>query len=136
MVKQKQFALVIAGVIIVGVGFILGGVYLTRQAQQEITVVVPELSPEATIGMAAFETYCIECHGKNAAGTDKGPPLVHPVYRPAHHGDFSFVRAVTNGVPQHHWLFGNMPPQPAIRRDEIDHIIVYLRELQRANGIE
>lgn len=136
MVKQKQFALVIAGVIIVGVGFILGGVYLTRQAQQEVTVVVPELSPEATVGMTAFETYCFECHGKNAAGTDKGPPLVHPVYRPAHHGDFSFVRAVTNGVPQHHWLFGSMPPQPQVSRQEIDQIIVYLRELQRANGIE
>ena len=135
MLKTKRFV-IIGGVLIAAVGFIAGGLYLIRQAEEEITVVVPELSPEATIGMASFETYCIECHGKNAAGTDKGPPLVHPVYRSAHYGDFSFVRAVTNGVPQHHWLFGNMPPQPAIRRDEIDHIIVYLRELQRANGIE
>lgn len=135
MLKTKRFV-IIGGVLIAAVGFIAGGLYLIRQAEEEITVVVPELSPEATIGMASFETYCIECHGKNAAGTDKGPPLVHPVYRPAHHGDFSFVRAVTNGVPQHHWLFGNMPPQPAIRREEIDQIIVYLRELQRANGIE
>jgi mono/diheme cytochrome c family protein len=132
---SKKIALV--ATIVIATGLILvGGVYLIREAEQEITVVVPELSQEATIGMASFETYCIECHGKNAAGTDKGPPLVHPVYRPAHHGDFSFVRAVTNGVPQHHWLFGNMPPQPAIRRDEIDQIIVYLRQLQRANGIE
>lgn len=123
--------------ILIATGLIVGGgFYLIREAEQEITVVVPELSPEATVGMTAFETYCFECHGKNAAGTDKGPPLVHPVYRPAHHGDFSFVRAVTNGVPQHHWLFGSMPPQPQVSRQEIDHIIVYLRELQRANGIE
>jgi mono/diheme cytochrome c family protein len=123
--------------ILIATGLIVGGgFYLIREAEQEITVAVPELSPEATVGMTAFETYCFECHGKNAAGTDKGPPLVHPVYRPAHHGDFSFVRAVTNGVPQHHWLFGSMPPQPQVSRQEIDQIIVYLRELQRANGIE
>jgi cytochrome c2 len=132
---SKKLAL--GATILIATGLIVGGgFYLIREAEQEITVVVPELSPEATVGMDAFETYCIECHGKNAVGTDKGPPLVHPVYRPAHHGDFSFVRAVTNGVPQHHWLFGSMPPQPAIRREEIDYIIVYLRELQRANGIE
>ncbi|MEX0806928.1 MAG: cytochrome c [Candidatus Binatia bacterium] len=113
----------------------MGGLYLIRQAEEEITVVVPELSPEATTGRAAFETYCVECHGKNAAGTVKGPPLVHPIYRPSHHGDFSFVRAVTLGVPQHHWLFGSMPPQPQRDREEIDRIIVYIRELQRANGI-
>jgi mono/diheme cytochrome c family protein len=134
MLKPKRFAIV-AGVTIATVGFIMGGLYLIRQAEEKITVVVPEFSSEGTIGMTAFETYCIECHGKNAAGTDKGPPLVHPIYRPGHHGDFSFVRAVTLGVPQHHWLFGSMPPQPAIRREEIDQIVVYLRELQRANDI-
>lgn len=136
MVKQKQLALIISGVIVGAVGFILGGVYLNRQAQQEVTVLVPELSREARTGMAVFETYCIECHGSNAAGTDKGPPLVHPIYRPAHHGDFSFVRAVTMGVPQHHWLFGSMPPLPQVSRGEIDQVIVYLRELQRANAID
>jgi mono/diheme cytochrome c family protein len=135
MEKPKRFAL-IAGIILVAVGLVIGGLYLTRQAEQQIAVVVPELSPEAMIGMAAFEMYCVECHGKNAAGTDKGPALVHPIYRPLHHGDFSFLRAVTLGVPQHHWLFGSMPPQPEIGRQEIDRIIAYLRELQRANGIQ
>lgn len=135
MKGSKKLAL--GATILIATGLIVGGgFYLIREAEQEITVAVPELSPEATVGMTAFETYCFECHGKNAAGTDKGPPLVHPVYRPAHHGDFSFVRAVTNGVPQHHWLFGSMPPQPQVSRQEIDQIIVYLRELQRANGIE
>ena len=135
MEKPKRFAL-IAGIILVVAGLVLGGRYLIRQAEQQIAVVVPELSPEAMIGMAAFETYCVECHGKNAAGTDKGPSLVHAIYRPLHHGDFSFVRAVTLGVPQHHWLFGSMPAQPEIGRQEIDRIIAYLRELQRANGIQ
>lgn len=109
---------------------------MIRQAEQEVVVIVPDLSMTATIGMAAFEAHCVECHGRNAAGTDKGPSLVHPIYRPAYHSDFSFVRAVTLGVPQHHWLFGSMPPLPHVNRQDIDRIIVYLRELQRANGIE
>jgi hypothetical protein len=100
------------------------------------SVVVPALSSEAKAGEIVFTTYCVERHGKNAAGTDKGPSLVNQIYGPSHHGDFSFVRAVTLGVPQHHWLFGTMPPQPEIGREEINRLIVYLRELQRANGIQ
>jgi cytochrome c len=135
MENPKRFVL-IGGVIILAVGLLVGGLYLIRRAEQQIVVVVPELSPEAMMGMAAFERHCVECHGKNGAGTDKGPPLVHPIYRPTHHGDFSFVRAVTLGVPQHHWLFGSMPPQPQVGRQDIDRIIVYVRELQRANAIQ
>lgn len=134
--KQRAQPALVAGIVLAAVALVLGGRYLIRQAEQEVTVTVPELSMTATIGMAAFETQCVECHGKNAAGTDKGPPLVHPIYRPAHHGDFSFVRDVTSGVPQHHWLFGSMPPLPHVNRQDIDRMIVYLRELQRANGIE
>ena len=88
------------------------------------------------MGQAAFEAYCVECHGKNAVGADKGPSLVNQIYSPSHHSDFSFVRAVSLGVPQHHWLFGAMPPQPELGRQEIDRIIVYVRELQKANGIK
>jgi hypothetical protein len=29
-----------------------------------------------------------------------------------------------------------MPPQPAVREDEIGLIVRYVRELQRANGID
>jgi cytochrome c len=132
MVKQKRVAL-IGGALSAALGLIMGGIYLTRQAEREVTVVVPELSEEAMIGLAAFEAYCVECHGKNGAGTAKGPPLVHPIYRPSHHGDFSFVGAVSLGVAQHHWLFGSMPAQPQVGRQEIDRIIVYIREVQRAN---
>ena len=135
MLKSKRFA-IIGGVIIAAVGFIMGGFYLIRQAEEEIIVVVPELSLEALTGMAGFEMYCVECHGKNASGTDKGPSLVTRIYAPLHHGDFSFVRAVTLGVPQHHWLFGGMPALPQVTRQEIDRIIIYIRELQKANGIK
>ena len=30
----------------------------------------------AADGQAAFERYCISCHGAEAKGTDQGPPLV------------------------------------------------------------
>lgn len=119
------------------VGVVVGGRYLIRnQATVLDTVVVPELSSEGKTGEMAFSTHCVECHGKAAAGTEKGPPLVIQIYGPSHHGDFSFVRAVTLGVPQHHWLFGAMPAQPQVVRQEIDRIIIYIRELQRANGIQ
>ena len=132
----KSSLAIIVGIVLLAVGLIVGGLRLIRnQAKEQGALVVPDLSAEAKMGEMAFATSCTECHGKNASGTDKGPSLVNQIYRPVHHGDFSFVRAVTLGVPQHHWLFGNMPPQPQVGRREIDQIVVYLRELQKANGV-
>lgn len=125
------------GVALVIVGIIVGGRYLIRNQATELgTVVVPEFSSDGKTGEMVFLTYCTDCHGMNAAGSEKGPPLVTQIYAPYHHGDFSFVRAVTLGVPQHHWLFGVMPAQSQIARQDIDRIIIYIRELQRANGIK
>lgn len=136
MEKPKRVTLTV-GIILVTAGLIMGGRYLIRnQAKIQNTILIPELSRDARAGQVAFATYCVDCHGKDAAGTDKGPPLVNQIYAPFHHGDFSFVRAVTLGVPQHHWLFGGMPAQPQVGRQEIDEIIVYIRELQKANGIK
>ncbi|WP_328804956.1 c-type cytochrome [Stappia albiluteola] len=96
---------------------------------------VPELSGLAAEGKAEFDKVCAECHGKNAAGTDKGPPLVHDIYKPGHHADEAFLAAVRFGVRQHHWPYGNMPPQPEVADKQIVAIIRYVRELQAANGI-
>ena len=135
MKKAGQLWLVFTVVILV-IGIIAAGRYLIQQrSDQQISVTVPELSPEVKGGEAVFVAHCAGCHGMNAAGSDKGPPLIDPIYRPAHHGDFSFVRAVTLGVPQHHWLFGAMPAQPQVSREQIDQIVTYIREIQRANGI-
>ena len=76
------------------------------------------------------------CHGANAAGTEAGPPLVHKIYEPSHHGDYAFEMAVANGVRAHHWRFGDMPPQPAMTKADLQNVIAYVREVQRANGIE
>lgn len=136
MAESRKIALV-AGSILLAAALVLGGQFLIRErSKKQISVVVPELSAEAKNGKFAFETHCVPCHGINASGTDRGPSLIDRTYQPAHHGDFSFVRAVTLGVPQHHWLFGSMPAQPQVPRQEIDRTVVYIWELQKANGIQ
>ncbi len=98
-------------------------------------VLVPALSEVAQVGKAAYDVHCVECHGANAAGTDNGPTFLHRVYHPGHHADFSFVLAVTRGVRQHHWRFGNMKPVPEVDETTVEAITRYVRELQKANGI-
>jgi mono/diheme cytochrome c family protein len=100
-----------------------------------VDVKVPELSPLAMRGRTAFDTNCAPCHGTNAAGSDKGPPLVHMIYNPGHHADGSFFLAAKRGVRSHHWRFGDMPPQPQVTDGEIAAIVRFVRELQAANGI-
>jgi mono/diheme cytochrome c family protein len=97
---------------------------------------VPELSAEAQAGKRAFDLYCVRCHGENAGGNAAGPALVHRTYQPAHHADVAFELAVRRGVRAHHWRFGDMPPQPAVTAAEVVQITRYVRELQRANGID
>lgn len=98
-------------------------------------ITVPALSAKAQAGRAVFNARCALCHGRNAAGSGQGPPLVHPIYEPGHHQDFAFRNAIRNGVMAHHWQFGNMPPVPGLSDDDIARLICYVRELQRANGI-
>lgn len=99
-------------------------------------VLVPDLSPAAREGQAVFDRSCASCHGRNAAGQDGiAPPLVHKIYEPNHHGDMSFHLAAANGVRAHHWPFGDMPPVEGVTEPELDKIVLYVRELQRANGI-
>ncbi|MBA5775523.1 cytochrome c [Stappia sp. F7233] len=106
----------------------------TPAAVSTSALVVPQLSTEAAEGKRVFDAVCAACHGRNALGTEQGPPLVHDIYNPGHHSDEAFYFAAANGVRQHHWPFGNMPPQK-VNRAEVDEIIAYVRELQKANGI-
>ncbi|MDE2788033.1 MAG: cytochrome c [Chloroflexota bacterium] len=107
----------------------------TQPVSDAVAVVVPDLSENARAGERTFNANCVLCHGPNASGTGLGPPLVHQIYEPGHHQDFTIQSAVRNGVPAHHWPFGNMPPVPAVSDEDIPNIICYIRELQRANGI-
>jgi mono/diheme cytochrome c family protein len=91
---------------------------------------------EFQTGETTFNTNCAACHGKQAAGTDHGPPLVHKVYEPNHHGDQAFQRAAANGVQAHHWQFGNMPKIESVTPEDVDQIVKYVRWLQRQAGIQ
>ena len=102
---------------------------------QTVSVVVPDLSDVARQGAELFTANCSECHGATAGGSSQGPPLVDKIYEPGHHADFSFVRAVDVGSPQHHWQFGDMEPVPGLSPEDVKKIICYVRELQYANGI-
>ena len=93
------------------------------------------LPSQAEGGEQLFAANCAGCHGANAAGSDRGPTLISPIYRPGHHGDAAFQRAVREGVPQHHWFFGDMPPVPSVSEEQVTEIIEYVRVLQRASGI-
>ena len=100
-----------------------------------MVITVPVLTAEAAAGEALFARNCMTCHGRHATGSDQGPPLVHIIYEPNHHGDASFRLAVSNGVRAHHWRFGDMPPVDGVSADDAAKITRYVRELQQANGI-
>lgn len=94
------------------------------------------LSGKAATGQRAFAAFCASCHGENGGGTDEGPPLIHRVYEPSHHGDAAFFLAAQNGVRAHHWKFGDMPPVEGVTRAEVETIVAFVRAVQRENGIE
>jgi mono/diheme cytochrome c family protein len=121
------------------------GAVAREEKSQQAVGMTPEamvaLSADASLpdsllaGRAVFATYCLECHGQAATGTEKGPPLVHRVYHPGHHADPAFYLAPLQGVRAHHWGFGDMPPVEGITRDEVGTIVAYVRWLQRKAGI-
>lgn len=127
--------LLVVGVVAAGVGLLISRQFENGGEKAAVALVVPPLTPTAELGKASFDTHCAQCHGANAAGTNQGPPLVHDIYNPGHHADQAFWFAVRRGVRQHHWPYGNMPPQPQVTDQELPAIVRYVRELQEANGI-
>jgi mono/diheme cytochrome c family protein len=87
-------------------------------------------------GAELYATNCASCHGEDLRGTTAGPSLLSVVYEPGHHPDESFRRAVSQGVPGHHWAFGDMPPVPAMPTADIDSIVAFVRAQQLAEGFE
>jgi len=125
----------VLGLIIAGLGLAFSGYFDKDTKGLIVDVSVPELSSVAARGKVEFDANCAQCHGKNAAGTGKGPPLIHNVYNPGHHSDQAFLLAAKRGVRQHHWPYGKMPAQPQVSGAQITAIVKYVRELQVANGI-
>ena len=93
------------------------------------------LSSMGREGEGLFNANCSVCHGESATGTNQGPTLIDRIYHPGHHSDASIRNAVGRGVQQHHWVFGDMAPVAGVSTDDVEKIICYVRELQRADGI-
>lgn len=93
------------------------------------------LSDMASEGEDLFDANCSACHGESASGTNQGPTLIDRIYHPGHHSDASIRNAVSRGVQQHHWTFGDMASVAGVSPDDVEKIICYVRELQRADGI-
>ncbi len=106
-----------------------------EHARRNLHLPPPDFVAHAEQGEELFRARCSRCHGEAGRGTEQGPPLVHKTYRPGHHTDMAFHLAVKDGVKQHHWRFGDMPPVEGVSPEEAGHIIAYVRELQRRAGV-
>jgi cytochrome c len=137
---KRNTILAIAAIVLVGAGLVWASTPNNHDrgehGKTENGIKIPAFTEVAQEGKKLFDGNCAACHGKSATGTQNGPPLLHKIYEPSHHGDASFQRAAKNGVRAHHWPFGNMPPVTGITKTEVKRIIAYVRELQRANGIQ
>lgn len=116
-------------------GLAFGVVVACDSSQPKPAVDGGPVPAEFQVGEVKFKANCAVCHGAEAVGTDHGPPLVHKIYEPNHHGDPAFQRAAASGVKAHHWEFGNMPKIEAVTPADVDQIVSYIRWLQRQAGI-
>ncbi|MDV7270247.1 cytochrome c [Thioclava sp. A2] len=141
---MKRYLLPLAGVaaLAVGAAFFLNQPTETVASEPAkgdpiVAVAQPKaFSAQAQAGKQAFDAVCAACHGESGTGRmGMGPPLIHKIYEPSHHGDMAFERAVKMGVQSHHWPFGNMPPQNGLTGGDVKNITRYVREIQSANGI-
>ena len=133
---SKTTISVIAGALAIGAFLLWRAAPRGPDSTEHIVAVnVPTLSFRAKRGQDLFAANCAACHGDNAGGTEQGPPLIHRIYEPNHHGDQAFLIAATQGVRAHHWGFGNMPPVGGVSERQVADIVAYIREVQKANGI-
>lgn len=87
------------------------------------------------LGYEQFQENCAQCHGPDLIGTDEGPPLMHGYYKPSHHSDAAFYRAIQAGSPQHHWNFGDMKPVEGVNQNQARSIVEFVRWFQQKEGL-
>ena len=102
-----------------------------------VSTLMPELDDSYAQGESLYQSNCATCHGTSLGGR-KGlaPPFIHGYYKPGHHSDIAFYRAMEQGVTAHHWKFGDMPAVPDLSKNEATEIIQFIRVIQRANNIQ
>jgi mono/diheme cytochrome c family protein len=112
-----------------------GGLFSCTQNGSEVTGAGASsrnpAPPAVAQGEVLYSQFCSRCHGEKGSGTDKGPPFLSSIYEPNHHGDESFVLAARNGSRAHHWSFGDMPPIPGVKEEDVRKITEYVRWLQK-----
>ncbi len=135
---QKQKVLLVVGIsALLGVLFTFS-VFLDRNNKETpiVATTMPELAFSYAQGETLYQANCSTCHGPTLGGRKGlGPPFVHGYYKPSHHADIAFYRAVELGVTAHHWQFGNMPAVPSLSKSDAAEIIKYIRAVQRDNGV-
>jgi mono/diheme cytochrome c family protein len=117
------------------VALVLGTTPACSQSGMEPQGTVTSAPVELREGELKFNANCSTCHGIGGVGTTQGPPFLHKVYEPNHHGDIAFQRAAANGVKAHHWQFGDMPRVNTVKPEDVDQIVKYVRWLQKQAGI-
>lgn len=124
------------GAAILGLALVAG----SHSYAQAVPAPSAGLMPNPAKGKALYAQNCASCHGADLkgrdAGPDQGPPFLHRVYEPSHHGDAAFQRAVASGTKAHHWKFGDMAPVKGLTPDDVAHITAYIRMVQRTVGIQ
>jgi mono/diheme cytochrome c family protein len=99
----------------------------------------PSLTPVEQ-GRRLYDTYCTECHGPRAVGTNDGPGLIGPEYLPDSMSDTDILVATTEGIEPGEiqrepgeTQYDGMAAIPAVNHSEVARITLYIRQLQ---GIE
>jgi mono/diheme cytochrome c family protein len=90
----------------------------------------------AEAGRLAFTEFCIDCHGRLAEGTDRGPDLIAPRFGRALYSDDAFRGARYNKETQHAHADAGAKGAPAFSEVEVDQVLAYVRSLQKARGID
>ena len=139
LMKRIAAPLIVAGVVIAVIAVVSTGGDssprdpMTGESRFDLPVQDASLVAE---GEVLYQASCAVCHGSDLRGTDLGPSHLSVVYNPDHHADGAFTLAALNGVPAHHWKFGDMPPIPDISFEDMERIIAFVREIQRIEGFE
>ena len=129
----KWMALMMVTLIILTITTMWGDEKISIKASPTI----PELSASALHGREIINTQCAECHGVDGTGgSRKGPPILHSMYRDEIFPDFVFKRSVLEGKREKNWRFGPMPAMPDLSDEDVDGVIAFVREVQRATGMK
>lgn len=136
--NMKRSVAVVSVAIVAALLAVTSTLYSTSDSKEKpiVEVEMPDLDAHHDEGKSLYVANCSGCHGTTLGGR-KGvaPPLVHGYYKPSHHSDIAFYRAIANGVTAHHWQFGDMPAVASIDKAQATKIIRYIRAVQRENGI-